>query len=83
MLAERAVWAFLSQFGGAADPLQPLTNAAVFETYPVLSMIAFNWTLPDVRVTGRLPKYNPARRKTFSISDWQINGCTSVGFSLR
>jgi predicted RNase H-like nuclease len=29
------------------------------------------WTLPDTRATGRLPKYNPQRKKTFSISDWR------------
>jgi predicted RNase H-like nuclease len=43
----------------------------VIETYPVLTMIALGWTLPDSRPTGRLPKYNPTRKKTFSISDWQ------------
>ena len=34
-------------------------------------MIALGWVLPDKRVTGRLPKYNPKRRKTFSIDDWR------------
>jgi len=34
-------------------------------------MIALGWTLPDSRRVDRLPKYNPARKKTFSSSDWQ------------
>ena len=37
----------------------------------MLTMITLGWTLPDSRPTGRLPKYNPTRKKTFSISDWQ------------
>lgn len=69
--SEAPVWPFLSRFGGPADPLNSVVNTRVFETYPVLAMIALGWTLPDHRVGGRLPKYNPARRKTFSISDWQ------------
>lgn len=65
------VWRFLDQFGGPADPLEPVAGVRVFETYPVLTMIALGWTLPDSRPTGRLPKYNPKRRKAFSNSDWQ------------
>ena len=49
----------------------PVANSRVFETYPVLAMIALRWTLPDVRPAGRLPKYNSKRRQTFSISDWK------------
>lgn len=58
-------------FGGAADPVAPLADIAVFETYPVLTLIALDCVLPDARPTGRLPKYNPARKKSFSPSDWQ------------
>lgn len=66
------VWSFLDKFGGPAHPLEHLKATWVIETYPVLSMIALGWTLPDsVRPTGRLPKYNPERSKTFSIADWQ------------
>ncbi|MBW2279348.1 MAG: DUF429 domain-containing protein [Deltaproteobacteria bacterium] len=65
------VWRFLDQFGGAADPLEPVKDTAVLETYPVLTMIALGWSLPhSARPTGRLPKYNPERRSTFTISDW-------------
>jgi predicted RNase H-like nuclease len=66
------MWPFLDRFGGPANPFKPAESVKVFETYPVLTMIALDWTLPDSRVSGRLPKYNPQRRKTFSISDWQF-----------
>lgn len=66
------VWEFLAQFGGPADPLISVPcDVAVLETYPVLSMIALGWLREDSRITGRLPKYNPGRRKTFSIDDWR------------
>jgi predicted RNase H-like nuclease len=65
------VWQFVEQFGGAANPMRQIADSQVFETYPVLALIALGWVLPDKRVTGRLPKYNPERRKTFSIDDWR------------
>ena len=65
------IWSFLMCFGGPADPIAPVSNTRVFETYPALAMIALGWIVPDSRPTGQLPKYNPARRKTFSISDWR------------
>jgi predicted RNase H-like nuclease len=65
------VWGFLSLLGGTADPLKPVADTVVLETYPVLAMVAFGWVLPDRRPTGRLPSYNPDRRKTFSMSDWR------------
>ncbi len=75
------VWRFLTRFGGPADPLEPLTGTWVIETYPVLTMIALGWTLLDSRPSGRLPKYNPARKKTFSISDWRhVCQLTSTAF---
>jgi predicted RNase H-like nuclease len=67
------VWPFLDQFGGAADPFAAVNgNALVFETYPVLAMIALGWLREDARAAGRLPKYNPERKKTFSLDDWQF-----------
>ncbi len=78
------MWPFLNRFGGPADPLEPVGDTQVFETYPVLAMIALLWTLPDSREGGRLPKYNPERRKTFSNSDWQhVCGLASSAFSER
>ena len=50
--------------------MQPLVGARVIETYPVLTMIALGWMLPDSRPTGRLPKYNPERKQTFERADW-------------
>lgn len=79
---EAPVWSFLNRFGGSADPLEPVVDTRVFETYPVLAMIALGWTLPDSRATGRLPKYNPDRRKTFSIMDWRFV-CESVSNDFR
>jgi predicted RNase H-like nuclease len=77
------MWRFLTRFGGPADPWG-VENTRVFETYPVLAMIALGWILPDSRTTGRLPKYNPDRRKTFSITDWRyVCGLTSEFFRTR
>ena len=69
--SEAPIWPFLTRFGGPADPLSPVVDTRVSETYPVLAIIALDWALPDHRIMGRLPKYNPSRRNTFSISDWQ------------
>jgi predicted RNase H-like nuclease len=72
MFGDKApVWPFLTGFGGPADPLGQVTETRVFETYPVLALIALGWTLTDSRAAGRLPKYNPVRKKTFSLSDWR------------
>jgi predicted RNase H-like nuclease len=80
------VWHYLDQFGGPADPLTGCAITGVIETYPVLAKIALGWTVPDPggRPTGRLPKYNPQRKRTFSIQDWQ-HVCRSmwIEFSNR
>lgn len=81
---EAPVWPFLTRFGGPADPLERVAHTRVFETYPVLAMIALGWMLPDSRAAGRLPKYNPERKKTFSIADWQyVCGLSSAAFCDR
>lgn len=78
------VWRFLATFGGAADPLAAVAGTAVFETYPVLTMIALGWVVPDRRPKGRLPKYNPERRKTFALSEWQyVCRMASTAFAER
>lgn len=77
------VWAFLAKFGGAADPLSVASfEAVVFETYPVLAIIAFGWLREDSRTSGRLPKYNPGRKKTFSVDDWQYL-CSEASRAFR
>ena len=80
---EAPIWRFLGQFGGAANPLltEPQT-VSVLETYPVLALIALGWVREDSRSNGRLPKYNPERRKTFSIHDWQYV-CHSAAVFFR
>jgi predicted RNase H-like nuclease len=76
------VWEFLAGFGGAADPFGEALSTRVLETYPVLTMIALGWTLPDAeRPSGRLPKYNPERRKTFAIADW-VHVCRRTAATL-
>jgi predicted RNase H-like nuclease len=70
--AEAPIWQFVKEFGRVSDPLNPIGDEQVFETYPVLALIALGWVLPDKRITGRLPKYNPERRATFSIDDWRF-----------
>ena len=58
----------------------------VIETYPVLAMIALGWTLPDPggRPAGRLPKYNPEVKATYSPSNWQhVCGSVKREFSQR
>jgi predicted RNase H-like nuclease len=78
------VWRYLEQFGGPVDPISGQVTG-VIETYPVLTMIALGWTRPHcTRACGRLPKYNPARKKTFTIEDWQhVCRLTSKEFSDR
>lgn len=81
--ATAPVWDFLTAFGGAADPFAEPASTSVFETYPVLAMISLGWTLPDSqRATERLPKYNPERRKTFDLADWD-HVCRTTAEKLR
>jgi predicted RNase H-like nuclease len=83
MFGENApVWPFLTRFGGPANPLAQIADTRVFETYPALALIALGWMQQDSRPAGRLPKYNPARTKTFSISDWQYI-CKNLSGAFR
>ena len=75
------VWKFLKRFGGPATLGAAASGTHVFETYPVLAIIALDWVLSDARPTGRLPKYNPERKKTFSVSDWR-HVCTVAAGSI-
>jgi predicted RNase H-like nuclease len=72
------IWEFLNEHGNCFDPnkfIQSPTSIWIIETYPVLTLIALNWLLEDdhtnCRLTQRLPKYNPERRRTFSLDDWK------------
>jgi hypothetical protein len=58
------IWRFLEQYGGPGDPINTEKEIEVIETYPVLAVIALGWTLSDdKRPAGRLPKYNPERKR--------------------
>ena len=84
MFGDEAAWTFLTRFGAPADQLGPVAETRVFETYPVLTIIALGWTLPAPRPAGRLAKYNPERKKTFSILDWRyVCGLASGAFRDR
>lgn len=76
--ADAPIWDFLGRFGGAVNPFGNLDEPVlVFETYPVLYIIANNWLMQDARPSGRLPKYNPVRQKTFQLDDWKfLCNCT-------
>lgn len=66
------VFRFLERFGGPGNPLEPVEDMCVLETYPVLAIIALGWIVEDESTNGRLPKYNPKRKKTFSAADWHM-----------
>ena len=86
MFGENApIGRYLGQFGGATDPSQMFEKSGVIQTYPVLTMIALGWIRPDVfRDCGRLPKYNPQRKKTFLLEDWRhVCAAASNEFSDR
>ena len=54
-------------------------------TNPVLAIIALDWTLADEeRPAGRLPKYNPDRRKTFAmLCSWYAVRPATSSFRTR
>lgn len=77
------IWSFLNRFGGPANFLSCSRPTEVFETYPVLTIIARGWILPHTqRSTGRLPKYNPIRRSTFRTDDWRYL-CGELSLAFR
>jgi hypothetical protein len=41
--AEAPIWPFLRRFGGPENPLKPVADTRVFETYPVLALIELGW----------------------------------------
>jgi predicted RNase H-like nuclease len=48
-----------------------MVGMQVYETYPVLAIIALGWAIKESGRPCRVPKYNPERTKTFSHLDWQ------------
>lgn len=66
------VWGFLERLGGAAWPAaEHLGAARVYETYPALSLLALGRARRGPGGRARLPKYNPARAKSFALDDWR------------
>lgn len=65
------LWPFLSQLDAIEDPEQARSATSgryLVEVFPALAIASF-----EAAFFGRLlgPRYNPARRKTFRLSDWQ------------
>lgn len=64
------IWRFLTALGAEENPERARTadhGVYVMEVFPALALASL-----DARFFGRLkgPRYNPARRKTFSVADW-------------
>lgn len=66
-----------SMFGPGSPIHFFLERFNAIETYPVQVMMALGWVLDDARPAGRLPKYNPGKRKSFKLDDWKFV-CNSV-----
>lgn len=65
------LWSFLSKLDAIEDPEQARSASSghyLIEVFPALALASL-----EVAFFGRLlgPRYNPARRKTFRLSDWQ------------
>ena len=64
------IWQFLAGFEG--DPTQLISTQAtqVFEVYPTLLLLQFDWRMPDAQGRRLLPKYNPANAKKYQQDHW-------------
>lgn len=65
------IWAFLSNLGATEDPELARTATSgthVMEVFPALALPSL-----DAQFFSRLggPRYNPGRKKTFRLEDWQ------------
>jgi predicted RNase H-like nuclease len=64
-----AIWSFLDLLSAKQQPEEARTGAGryVMEVFPALALVAF-----QTRFFARLggPRYNPERRKTFSLANW-------------
>ncbi|MFC1459289.1 DUF429 domain-containing protein [Microvirga arabica] len=64
------IWSFKQALGAAEDPEQVRRSARglfLIEVFPALALPSLN---PDFFGRLKAPRYNPQRRKTFKISDW-------------
>ncbi len=77
------IWTFLEKLGATEDPEQARTAASglhLIEVFPALALPSLNSCF-----FGRLaaPRYNPQRRKTFSLQDWrEVARVTADGFQV-
>jgi predicted RNase H-like nuclease len=74
------LWKFTKSFGNLLGIANFGRSCCLIETYPVLALIALELVRADRRHKGRLPKYNPARRKTFRQEDWDFLCASLAGF---
>ena len=63
------IWQFLARMSGSTSPWHPadIDGRVIIESFPALAVLGL---FPSVYESGALPKYNPERRRTFSIDDW-------------
>ena len=66
------IWTFLSQVGAHQDPMEARTadrGQFLIEVFPALALPAL---IPIVMQRGSAARYNPSRRRTFSLQDWRL-----------
>jgi len=83
--AAAPIWRFKRALGAREDPELGRTAAEglhIIEVFPALALLSFN---DDFFGQGLAPRYNPSRRKTFSLKHWaDVAGtATKVARSLR
>lgn len=72
------IWGFLQSYGGLCDPVTAVegrNGRFVIEVFPAVGNLGL---FPRFLKRGKAPKYNPTRRKTFSIEDWRLL-CNDIG----
>ena len=75
------IWKFVGCLNARTEMGPPWEGTFLLETYPTMFFISRGWILPCTKGVGRLPKYNPLRRKTFSLNDWKFV-CNKVAESF-
>lgn len=68
---EAPIWELLEALRGQLDPWAVHRGGEgriVIEAFPALAVLGL---FPELHARRRAPKYNPDRRKTFSIDDWR------------
>jgi predicted RNase H-like nuclease len=66
------IWRFLSSLSYSQHPERACSSVEgkyLLEVFPALALSSW---IPEVMQRGRAAKYNPGRRKTFTLEDWQL-----------